>query len=139
MDRSRAIGSVVGISLGLITMPLLGPFSALVAGFSALITANAFERTQRRNTDDNQDIDDDETLGKTNNLLLVNQYLASSFPNSSNVPRYPQSFRLPDIPVIRIPSMYDPDLSRPVNPKPQRRKKKVIRVDKYGRIIDPTD
>jgi len=139
MERSKAIGSVVGISLGLITMPLLGPFSAFVAGFSALMTANALERTQRPKTDDKRDVEDDEKPPESNDLPLINQYLPSSFPNNLNVPRYPQLIKLPDIPMLRIPSMHDLNLSRPVNTKSQRRKKKVMRIDKYGRIIDPTD
>lgn len=153
MDRGKAIGSVVGITLGLVTMPILGPFCAFSAMFGAWASKKAYDKCSEE-PDRHTYVDTTSRIlsNDGNNKLLdyLNRNIGVPRPTNHNVPPNYQNILIPrnyfpnsnlfrtQVEQRDMNIMYSPDRLIP-RPKRYAHKKKQIYVDEFGQVFDPRD
>ena len=150
MNRGRLIAGLTGGLLGLITIPVLGPFAALVTLSSGFAIRNILENLDANKADKDSDRATDESTPKIDWSRLPNRH--ETIPPLSVPPGQPDyNSLMNDIHAVtpQIPSYLDNLLfnstinSRATKRKPpknrNRRSRKKIRIDEYGQIYDPKD
>ena len=153
MDRGKAVGSVLGIALGIVTMPILGPFCAFSAMLGAWAGKKVYdkcsERSERpanidttnrilRNDGDYQLLDYlNRNISKPrlrNQDTLLNSQSTLIPPN--HLPNINVSYTQTKQRIANAP--YSPDRLIPRTEKCAQRKKRIY-VDEFGQVFDPRD
>jgi len=149
--KNRLIGGIVGAVLAGVTLSVLGPFSALVAGFSAGAIAGVLEKRSRKRETERKTYENAVTeknyRGITTDYLNIKHSLPS-LPimfNQNNREDNSNLINLNNILTNHYFNMTQMQRNRGLNSQNERhtrkrtRRRNQIRVDEYGRIFDPDD
>jgi hypothetical protein len=152
VDRGKAVGSVIGIALGIATMPILGPFCAFSAMLGAWATKKAFDTLSERTSSSrnaNMHNDISERIRKNVGLSeFTNREYTIPSPVDRNIQRSNQNLadilrdleppRYNDLPAFHI--IRNIELQSELRPRARGQGgKQGIYIDKYGHIYDPQD
>ena len=151
MNRSRLIAGLTGGLLGFITIPVLGPFAALVTLFSGFAIRNTLENLNANepNEGSNQTTNEDKHGTNWSGLLNRHQTIPGLTARSGQPDYNPFMNEIHNVTPPQTPGYVDDllvnSIIKPsnINRKPSKKRNKQsmgkIRIDKYGYIYDPRD
>jgi hypothetical protein len=151
MNQSRLIAGLTGGLLGLITIPVLGPFAALVTLSSGFAIRNILENLDANESDEDSDRATDEGTSKIDSTGFLDRHETIS-QSTVRHDQFDYNSLMNNIPTItppRTPSYLDNlVINSTINTRSPKRKppkkrerqpKGKIRIDEYGYIYDPKD
>jgi hypothetical protein len=151
MDRGKAVGSVLGIALGIATMPILGPFCAFSAMLGAWAGKKAVDSiSERASSSRNANMREDRS-NRIRNLIDYSTFTNREYTIPSLVNRNIQRSNQNPTDILRdlvqrqlnIPPLFQPtNIEHRSEANPSTRQQtggQGIVVDEYGRIFDPSD
>jgi hypothetical protein len=151
MDRGRLIAGLTGGLLGFITIPVLGPFAALVTLFSGFAIRNTLENLDANEPNEDSNRTTNEDKHGTDLSELLNRYQTipgltarsgqpgyNPFKNEIHNMTPPQPPGYVDD--LLVNSIIKPSsINRKSSKKGNKQSRGKIRIDKYGYIYDPRD
>ena len=151
MNRSRLIAGLTGGLLGFITIPVLGPFAALVTLFSGFAIRNTLENLNANepNEDSNRTTNEDKHGTDWSEFLNRHQTIPgltarSGQPDYNSFMNEIHNVTPPQTPGyvndLLVNSIINPcNISRKPSKKGNKQSRGKISIDRYGRIFDPDD
>jgi len=126
MDRGKALGSYVGVWLGILTIPVLGPFSALVGMAGAAATKALHDKLTEKSGGRERRAEETTNMSHLTFDEIMQKFNSSNHPiQTEQSGYYFQNMPQPDF--INHRAVLTPGRQR------------SIHVDEYGFIYDPED
>lgn len=129
--KNRMVGGVIGGFLAGLTMPVLGPFAALLGAFSALAIANTMEASSKKKTLPNYPVNNTDNLSSGNPIQPILPYNLTY-----NVPEIKRTLSNS---IPRIVRQENKNVSIPQTARVPKNEQHKILIDRFGRIFDPDD